>query len=153
MDNIKLQFLLEDLPAFLQKLPADAKGKWGVMNGQQMVEHFTDMTLVAAGKIHLQLYTPSERLIKMREFLFSDTPFKENTKNPLLSDVPSPLRLPDMSTAISELQRALQAFVEAYEFDPSREIINPFFGPLDYSGQIQLLFKHAQHHLRQFGLI
>jgi hypothetical protein len=153
MDNVKLQFLLEDFPELLKSLPADARGKWGVMNGQQMVEHFIQTTLVAAGKIHLQLYTPIDRLPAMQEFLFSDTPFKENTKNPLLPDVPAPTRLPDMATAISELQRALQAFLSAYEFDHSREILNPIFGPLDFAGQIQLLFKHAHHHLKQFGLM
>lgn len=153
MSQSKLSYLLVDFPAFLQNLSAEAKGNWGVMNGQQMVEHFTDAILTAAGKIKLPLLTPEERLPKMREFLFSDAPFQENTKNPLLNEQPPAPRSTDMSIAVSELQRALETFVAEYRDDPSKEIINPFFGPLDFNGQVQLLHKHALHHLKQFGLI
>lgn len=153
MNSTKLSFLLADFPALLLTLPAEAKGNWGAMNGQQMVEHFTDAILVAAGKITVPLLTPENSLPKMREFLFSDAPFQENIKNPLMSEEPAAFRQPDMSTAVSELKRALDAFVAAFQEDSSKEIINPFFGPLDYNGQVQLLHKHALHHLKQFGLV
>ncbi|MBC6492723.1 hypothetical protein ACFSQD_17795 [Flavihumibacter stibioxidans] len=152
MNNIKLNFLLEEFPSLLQNLPANAKGEWGSMNGQQMVEHFIDAILLAAGKIPAPLLTPAESLPKMRDFLFSDAPFQENIKNPLVSETPPATRLPDMNTAVSELQRALNTFTEVFKEDPSKEIINPFFGPLDYTGQVQLLHKHAIHHLKQFRL-
>lgn len=148
----KLDFLANNFPALLEKLPADAPGNWGLMNGQQMVEHMIDVMLVAAGKVPLQLYTPADRLPAMRQFLFSDEPFRQNTKNPLLKDQPVPTRLPDMPTAINELQRAMASFMEAFKNAPQREIINPFFGPLDFTGQVHFLHKHAMHHLRQFGL-
>ncbi|MBZ5857492.1 DinB family protein [Flavihumibacter profundi] len=153
MDESKLHFLLEDFPALLSHLQAEAKGSWGKMNAQQMVEHFIEVVWVAAGKIPLQLFTPADRLPKMREFLFSEEPFRENTKNPLMKDEPTPEKLPDMPTAIHELKRALEAFQEAYATNPNKEIINPFFGPLDYSGQVHFLHKHARHHLKQFGLL
>ncbi|ULQ51866.1 DinB family protein [Flavihumibacter fluvii] len=153
MEQNKLDFLVEKLPELLIQLDADARGKWGVMNGQQMVEHFIEVVLVAAGKIPLQLFTPADRLPKMREFLFSDAPFRENTKNPLMQDQPAPTRLPDMPTAISELKRATQSFQLAFQNDPQKEIINPFFGPLNFDQQVHFLHKHAIHHLRQFGLI
>lgn len=149
----KLHFLQEDFPLLLSKLAADARGNWGVMNGQQMVEHFIEVVLVAAGKIPLQLFTPADRLPKMREFLFSDAPFRENTKNPLMKDEPASARLPDMPTAISELNRAMQSFLKTYEKDPAKEVINPFFGPLNFEQQVHFLHKHALHHLRQFGLV
>jgi hypothetical protein len=152
MGDSKLQFLLADFPVLLSQLDADKKGNWGLMNGQQMVEHFIEVVLVAAGKIPLQLFTPAERLPKMREFLFSDEPFRENTKNPLMKDLPVPVRLPDMPTAISELKRAFTSFETAYRDDPGKEIINPFFGPLNFDQQVHLLHKHALHHLKQFGL-
>jgi hypothetical protein len=152
MEPDKLHFLTETFPELLSYLPADARGNWGVMSGQQMVEHFIEAVLVAAGKIPLQLFTPPDRLPKMREFLFSDAPFRENTKNPLLKDEPPPTRLPDMATAVSELKRALDSFIAAYKNDPAKEIINPFFGPLNFEQQVHFLHKHALHHLKQFGL-
>ena len=30
---------------------------------------------------------------------------------------------------------------------------NPIFGDLDFAANVQLLHKHALHHLRQFGLV
>lgn len=153
MGDPKLQFLLTEFPVLLSALEADKKGKWGLMNGQQMVEHFIEVVLVAAGKIPLQLFTPADRLPKMREFLFSDEPFRENTKNPLMKDLPVPVRLPDMPTAISELKRAFSSFEAAFRDDPAKEIINPFFGPLNFDQQVHFLHKHALHHLKQFGLV
>ena len=153
MEPGKLHFLTDTVPELLSQLPAEAKGQWGVMQGQQMVEHLIQSVLVAAGKIPLQLFTPADRLSKMREFLLSGSPFRENTKNPLLKDVPAPTRLPDMETAISELKRAIQSFIKAYESNPDKEIMNPFFGPLNYEQQLHFLNKHATHHLKQFGLV
>lgn len=152
MHNSKLEFLLEEFPRLLLTLPPDAPGKWGLMNAQQMVEHFIDSVLVAAGKIPVPQLTPEDKLPKMKAFLFSDMPFQENTKNPLIKDIPPAPRLADMETAVSELRRAFKAFIESYKEDPAKEIINPFFGPLDFNGQQQLLHKHALHHLRQFGI-
>ena len=152
MQNTKLTFLLEEFPRLLLTLKADAPGKWGVMNAQQMVEHFIEAVLVAAGKIAVPQLTPEEKLPSMKAFLFSDKPFQENTKNPLLKETPPAPRLADMEAAVSELQRAFEAFIDSYKADPSKEIINPFFGPLDFAGQQQLLHKHALHHLRQFGI-
>jgi hypothetical protein len=57
-----------------------------------------------------------------------------------------------METAIAQLKRALATFQQAYADNPEREIMNPFFGPLNYEGQVQLLHKHAKHHLKQFGV-
>ena len=36
---------------------------------------------------------------------------------------------------------------------PLLESLNPIFGELDFNGNVQLLYKHALHHLRQFGRI
>lgn len=148
----KLQFLLDELPTRLAALAPDAPPQWGRMQGQQMVEHLIDAVLVAAGKIPVPQFTPAERLPHMLKFLHSDAPMTRNLPNPLIPEVPRPARLPDMDMAVAELRRALDAFVAAYGADEERLIVNPFFGPLDYDGQLQLLVKHGRHHLEQFGV-
>ena len=153
MDERKLDFLKTKFVPLLLKLKPDARGKWGLMNGQQMVEHFGDSVKNAAGKLPLPLVNEGERLVKLREFLMSERPFKENTKNPLLGDEPQPIRLPSMQAAVGRLQKYLDYFFEAFEENPGLTTQNPIFGELDYSGNIQLLHKHAMHHLHQFGLI
>lgn len=153
MDDHKIAFLRNDFIFHLKHLAPDAKGKWGVMNGQQMVEHFADTVKNASGKLTLPKVNEGARLEKSRAFLMSDQPFKENTKNPLLAEEPLPLRKPTMQAAIEKLQRELNHFFDVFEKNPSLTTQNPFFGELDFSQNIQLLYKHARHHLRQFGLI
>ncbi|MEJ7738788.1 MAG: hypothetical protein WKF97_15290 [Chitinophagaceae bacterium] len=153
MDTQKLHFLKHEFIKLLKPLSADAGGNWGVMNGQQMVEHFVDAVKNASGKLLLPVVNSGERLEKFREFLWSDSPFRENTRNPLMNEQPAPLRQPDMSAAVKKLTIELNYLFAVFENDPSYTTQNPFFGELDYAGNVQLLHKHAIHHLTQFGLI
>ena len=152
MKNIKEIFLKKDLVPMLKKLKADKKGNWGIMNAQQMIEHFADAVKSANGKLVLPLLNEGERLQKSREFLMSDDPFKENIKNPLIPEEGFKLRKPDMESAINKLQKELDYFFEIFEKHPDIKTGNPFFGQLDYDMNVQLLHKHALHHLKQFGL-
>jgi hypothetical protein len=147
----KLSFLLNDFPTLLQQLNPEAKGNWGLMNAQQMVEHMVISVKNANGKLKLPQLNQGETLEKFRSFLFSEKPFRENTKNPLIGD-PSPLHFPDMQTAINKLRSELQHLVDVFQDNPALTTLNPIFGPLDFEGNVQLLHKHAVHHLRQFGL-
>lgn len=152
MNNAKEVFLKKDFIPLLEKLKGDEKGKWGIMNAQQMIEHFADAVKNANGKLVLPLLNEGERLQKYREFLMSEEPFKENTKNPLIPKEGVPLRRPDMQSAINKLQKELDYFFEVFENHPELITGNAFFGELDYEMNIQLLYKHAMHHLKQFGL-
>jgi hypothetical protein len=60
-----------------------------------------------------------------------------------------------MGDAIDNLEDALEAFVDSYKgpnAEPNRRVLNSFFGELSYYEQVHLLYKHANHHARQFGL-
>ena len=89
----------------------------------------------------------------MKEFLMSDRPFAENVKNPLLSEDPRPLHYKTIQAAIGGLQQEMISFFEAFENNPSLLTRNPFFGDLNFEENVQLLYKHSLHHLRQFGVI
>ena len=153
MTPSKEAFLKEDFILLLKKLKGDEKGRWGIMNSQQMVEHFADAVKNASGKLILPALNEGERLQKYRDFLMSEQPFKENTKNALIPEEGMPLRQPDMSSAINKLQKELDYFFEAFDKNPSFITGNAFFGELDYKMNVQLLHKHAMHHLRQFDLV
>ena len=152
MGNAKVKFLKEDFIPLLEKLNGTEKGKWGVMNGQQMVEHFADAVKNASGKLILPVVNEGERLKKSREFLMSDIPFVENTKNPLIPEEGINLRQSNIESAIKKLQKEFEYFFEVFGNQPNFKTKNPFFGELDYDMNIQLLHKHAMHHLKQFGL-
>lgn len=153
MDKMKEAFLRKDFIPLLGKLNADVKGEWGIMTAQQMVEHFVDAVKNASGKLILPILNEGERLQKSRDFLMSEKPFKENTDNPLIPKEGIPHRQPDLQSAINKLQKELDHFFLVFEKNPEMKTGNAFFGQLDYNMNIQLLHKHATHHLRQFGLV
>ena len=153
MINAKEKFLKNDFIPLLGKLNAEDKGKWGIMTAQQMVEHFADAVKNASGKLILPLLNEGERLQKSREFLMSENPFKENTDNPLIPKEGIPHRQRDLQSATNKLQKELDYFFDIFEKNPEMKTGNAFFGQLDYNMNVQLLHKHAMHHLRQFGLV
>lgn len=153
MIKAKEEFLKNDFIPLLGKLHADATPKWGVMNTQQMIEHFADAVKNASGKLILPTLNEGEKLEKFRNFLVSEKPFKENTNNPLIPKEGIPHRQPDIQSAINKLQEELKHFFAVFAKNPGLKTGNPFFGLLDYNMNIQLLHKHAIHHLTQFGLV
>ncbi|HNP49084.1 MAG TPA: DUF1569 domain-containing protein, partial [Bacteroidia bacterium] len=81
----------------------------------------------------------------------SDREFKPNTKNIQMPETALPVRLKDKEEAIAELQLELRDFVNHFTNNPDARVMNPFFGNLNFEEWIQLLHKHAVHHLKQFG--
>ena len=152
MDTSKEAFLKNDFIPLVSRLKGNEKGEWGVMNSQQMVEHYTDAVKNASGKLILPVLNDGERLQKYRDFLMSEELFKEDIRNPLMPEEGIQLRQPDMISAINKLESELNYFFEAFTTKPELKTGNAFFGQLDYGMNIQLLHKHALHHLRQFGL-
>ena len=149
----KENFLRTRFVPCLQQINASTPPRWGKMSVQQMVEHFAaDALRCASGRLKIDnIHTPAENLERMREFMMSEKPFKENTKNPLMPEEPVKTRYATFQAAIGELQEELIAFFEAFEKDPQLVTRNPFFGDLNFEQNVQLLYKHALHHLRQFG--
>ncbi|HPA31723.1 MAG TPA: DUF1569 domain-containing protein, partial [Bacteroidia bacterium] len=78
---------------------------------------------------------------------------KPNTKNSLMSETPAAIKLPDLASAIARVENGIKDFEAFYSGNTEKKVMNPFFGELNYEENIQLLHKHAMHHLRQFNLI
>lgn len=123
------------------------------MNLQQMVEHFSDYVKIASGRtVIAKVFTPEENLAQARQFMMSDKPFRPNTPNPLLADIPPPVKQNNMEAAINELIQEIDFFISAFEKKTVLTTRNPFFGDLNYNENVQLVHKHAMHHLAQFGI-
>ncbi len=150
--NSKEKFLKEEYIPLLDQLSDNEIGLWGVLTPQGMIEHMTDSIGVAYGRIKQGLAIPIEFLEKSRTFALSDKPFKENTKNVLMSETPAQLRNNSITEAISELGKEIDAFINFYRTNEDHKEMNPFFGELNYEEQLHLLHKHALHHLKQFNL-
>jgi len=149
----KEHFLKEKYANLLKQLKGDELGQWGVLSAQGMVEHMSDAIGEAWGRIPRSLQTPPEALEKAKSFAMSDREFRPGTKNSLMPDTAPPLRHPDMAAAIHEIEQELIHFMDYYRAHPHATITNPFFGDLNYQEWLQLLHKHAMHHLKQFNLV
>ena len=149
----KLNFLKTDFIKLLSTLKSNDKGSWGLLNGQQMVEHISDSVRIANGKDKMKLHTPEGQVEAFRKFAMSDKEFKPNTKNALLPEIPPPVRNANMQEAIVELENEITDFISYFEINKEATITNPIFGDLNFEEWVHLLFKHAMHHCKQFELI
>jgi hypothetical protein len=149
----KLNFLKNEFPQLLKKLDPNAKGSWGVMNGQQMVEHMAESISFATGKNNQKLYTPAEQLKGYKDFAMSDKEFKPNTKNALMSETAPPITMASMQEAIAAVEKELADFILYFEKNKGATLTNSFFGDLNFEEWTHLFHKHAIHHAKQFGLI
>lgn len=150
----KAHFLQHELVPAIAGIAPDRNPDWGKMNLQQMAEHMAREGFSwACGKVEHQLVTPEEHVSKMQAFIMSDKPFRENTANSLMSEEPQPTEHKDMPTALAALQEEINHFFTTFEQEPGKKVMSPFFGELDYTLSIHLLYKHSQHHLKQFGVI
>ncbi|HEY0355247.1 MAG TPA: hypothetical protein VGC29_03530 [Flavisolibacter sp.] len=153
MNAEKAEFLKHRFVPLLRQIPTDKTPLWGKMTLQQMIEHFSDTMRIASGKmIYTDILTPPENLQRMRDFIMSEKPFRENTMNPLMPEMPAPVVNPSVDEAIKELQKEIDFFFTVFEKNNLQVTRNPFFGDLNYEQNIQLLHKHALHHLKQFGV-
>lgn len=149
----KAAFLKKDYVILIRQMNAGTLPLFGKMDVQQMTEHMTDAIRLAYGHPVLdQLLTPEEHIPRMQAFLMSDKPFRENTPNVLMPDTPAPHRNQNLSIAADELQQSVAELFTTFATAPGKEVLNPFFGMLNYELTIHLLYKHAWHHLRQFGI-
>jgi hypothetical protein len=151
MNEEKLRFLRTQFIPLLQKIPADRQPAWGKMNLQQMVEHMAAAFKIASGRIQLPGEPNEDQIPGSYAFLMSEKPFRENLQNPFLSEDTYPLRNHTLVAAIGELQSALLEFFTTFEQQPDKRTTNLIFGSLNFAEQVQLLHKHALHHLKQFG--
>lgn len=154
MSFAKENFLRTRFVSHLQQLHPSTPPRWGKMSVQQMIEHYTvDSLQISSGKRPVEKFvTPAEHLTRAKEFLMSEKPFRENTKNPLLGEEPLPLRYKTMQAAIGNLQEELIYFFEVFDKTPGLITRNPIFGDLNFDENVQFLYKHALYHLRQFGV-
>jgi hypothetical protein len=151
VNPVKESFLKNEMIPLLASIPHGTAPLWGKMNLQQMIEHLSDSIRIVSGKIPKQLMTPADKLPAFREFMLSETPFKENTKNREMGEEPEPVRLSSVQAALDELQVEMNDFFTHFD-DPEKRVMNPFFGDMNYEEWVHLFHKHAVHHLKQFGV-
>ena len=131
--------------------PADA-AIWGKMNVHQMIRHCTLWDRWISGTTTTK-YAYKQQFIG---FIFGKLALKKLTKNdkPLDRHVPTSsfLRIKHTDKAIEELKTDWCEVMAAYSDYDNPEFVHDFFGKMTNQQIGIFVYKHKDHHLRQFGV-
>ncbi len=140
-----------------QSLTPDAKGHWGVMSAQNMIEHLGGVFYVTAkgsdGKI---LLAPDVAAKTKARFFSSYYPFPKGVKMPGTQDQPTvapPLKYSSLEEAREKLNNAVQFFLKQYQEKPELTSTHGYFGVMPMKEWLPFHIKHVEHHAMQFGLM
>jgi len=143
----------EDIQQRVLRLQPESARQWGSMNVAQALAHCTSGMLMAMGEIKPKpAGFPNNvlgRLIKPLVF-GNDKPIRRNAPSfpELFTAEPTAA---DFERERARLMEAINSFVSKGEAGCS-EHPHPFFGPLKPQQWAVLMYKHLDHHLRQFGV-
>jgi hypothetical protein len=154
MNEAQVSFLKTEFIPLLEKIPFDRKPVWGNMTVQQMIEHLSDVQQLASGKrANKILVVPQEKIPGSQKFLMSDKPFPQGVVNPLFPKDTKPIRNANIADALKELSSELSFYFSVLQSDTELIILQPYFGVLNKEMNLQAVYKHALHHLKQFGVV
>jgi hypothetical protein len=129
----------------IHSLNGNSAAQWGKMNVSQMVKHCIQWDEMAFGKTKYKQIFLGKLFGKMalRDML-QDKQIKKN-----LSTVPS-FKIKEYPDFLKEKDKWLQS-LEGYKYFSNEGFIHPFFGPMTKEHTGFIVYKHIDHHLRQFN--
>jgi len=131
----------------LNKLTSQTKPQWGKMNAAQMLTHCGWGLQVPAGD-----FTIKPTFIRFigrffKNMAINDKPFTKN------SPTAAELYVKDERDFDKEKKNFLAAFSKISAGESAVKVFrNAFFGPLTAAEWGLFLYKHTDHHFRQFGV-
>lgn len=148
MKNLFEPEVTEEVISRIDKLTANSPRQWGKMDVAQMMAHCSAAIDMASGQIN-----PPRMLIgrliggMVKPIYTNEKPFSKNNptdKKLVVSDRRDFLR------EQQQLKLKVRQFYEGGEGQCTRHP-HPFFGPLTSREWSRGMYKHLDHHLRQFG--
>ncbi|MBB6110550.1 DUF1569 domain-containing protein [Mucilaginibacter lappiensis] len=146
MKSIFDQETRDELINRVNSLNIDSKAQWGKMNVYQMVKHCTLWEDMMQGRQKYKRPFISHLFgkIALRSVMKDESPLRRNTPTlPELRISGDGDMFPERTKWISKIQDY------AHFSDPG--LIHPFFGTMTEEQIGYMVYKHVDHHLRQFG--
>ena len=138
----------EELIKRINSLSDTNKAQWGKMNAFQMVKHCAQCDDMFLGKIKIKRVLIVRLIGKMlmKKVLKNDLPFGKNSPTaPVLITT-------NDSGDIEQQKKEWISRIEQYANYLNPDFVHPFFGPMKKDQVGYFVYKHADHHLRQFGV-
>ena len=147
MRSIFDQQTRDELISRVNSLNADSKAQWGKMNVYQMVKHCSLWEDMMQGKQKYKQAFIGRLFGKMalRKVMKDESPLARNT--PTLPE----LIITGNGDMISERTEWI-AKIRDYANFSNPDFIHPFFGAMTREQIGPFVYKHTDHHLRQFGV-
>ncbi|MCI0415934.1 DinB family protein [bacterium] len=138
---------VEEIQQRFEKLSDKTTSEWGKMNAAQMLAHCTATMQMPVGDIQIKK-SPLSLIGWMFKGLFrNEKPFGKN------SPTAPEFIMKDSRDFEVEKQRFLEAFQKlAKGPDAVKCFQHPFFGKMTCDDWGRLMYKHMDHHFRQFGV-
>jgi hypothetical protein len=131
----------------VQRLNPQQRPQWGTMSAVQMVVHLTDSLRMASGELDVAPKKVAIRFSPLKQLALYVLPIPKGlpTSPELIARKPA-----DWTAEIADLREQLNGLVErgAEALAPS----HPAFGTLTARQWGVLVYRHMDHHLRQFGV-
>lgn len=138
----------QELVARINSLSPQSKAQWGKMDAFQMTKHCTLHEGMVFGKIIIKRVFIGRLIGPMilKKVLKDDSPVAKNSPtSPLLKTV-------GQSGDIEQQKKEWINTLEQYAGYNTPVFIHPFFGPMTKEQIGRFVYKHTDHHLRQFGV-
>ena len=151
MKNILTAEGKQEIITRLDKLTEHTPRRWGTMKVNQMLAHMNDAIKISLGMkpaVDKSTFFSRNVTFNVGVYLLPVWPKGEATAPELNQNVQG-TKARDFYTELEFTKKMLDIFEER---DESKLHPHPMFGKLTKKQWADLLYKHFQHHLRQFGV-
>jgi hypothetical protein len=137
----------QELNTRLARLNNTSLPQWGKMSCGQMLAHLTDALQMALGELQIKPKAGPLRYWPLKPLILNWLPFPKGapTAPELIARSPQ-----EIQPELAELQKLMERFAASTARQDWPE--HPAFGKLSAREWGALIYKHMDHHLRQFGV-
>jgi hypothetical protein len=154
MKRIKKVGTVEELVGRARKLSPDARPRWGRLSARQMLCHVTDVARLVLGEIPTRPRDPAGpprtrpfSRFPMKHLFLYVLPWPHGVRGPRDAFTTQP---GDLEEDLKALETSLLRFKECEPKDVWPP--HPLFGRMSTGDWDRLLYRHTNHHFRQFGV-
>lgn len=149
MKTLYEKSVCDELLNRIDLLTLDTKALWGKMNVTQMLAHTAAGMDMASGRLNIdRLFIGRLMGGFLKSFYTNDEPFKKNT--PTAAELVR-TNASDFEKEKENLKNLIRDFSEG-GIEKCTTHPHPFFGKLKAEDWGIGIYKHTDHHLRQFGV-
>lgn len=137
-----------DICRRVNQLTPDSRAQWGKFSAAQMVAHLNDAMRMATGELPVASKKLAIRYFPLKQLILYVFPFPKSA--PTAPELLARCEAADLRTEQAEFARLAER--TAAKSGSDRWPDHPAFGPLSHKAWGKLVYKHTEHHLKQFGL-